>query len=83
MKRRLGFIGIIVEDRARSAAAVNDLLSRHGDLIVARLGLPDRTRDLSIISLTIEATTDEIGRLTGELGRLPGVSVKSMLSKER
>jgi len=82
-ERRLGFVGIIVESREQNAAAVNRVLSEHGDLIAARVGLPQRERGCSVITLVVDATTDELGRLTGKLGQLQGVSVKSALSKQR
>lgn len=83
MEKRLGFVGIIIEDREENAAAVNDLLGEFGDIVVARMGVPYEKRACSAITLIIDATTDELGILTGKLGNLPGVSVKSMLSKER
>lgn len=82
MERRLGFVGIIVENRARSSPAVNEILSEHGELILARVGLPHRERGCSVITLVVEAGTDELGRLTGRLGQVAGVSVKSGLSKQ-
>ncbi|QBG47113.1 CopG family transcriptional regulator [Verrucomicrobia bacterium S94] len=81
MNRRLGFVGLIVEEREKNAAAVNKVLSDYGDLILARTGVPCRDRNCSAITLVIDADTDQLGSLTGKLGRLPGVSVKSMLSK--
>ncbi len=81
MKKRLGFVGIIVEDRKRSAETVNHVLSEYGELIVARTGLPYNERHCCVITLVVDATTDEVGRLTGRLGELEGVSVKSALSK--
>ena len=81
MEKRLGFVGIIIADRQRSAPAVNRILSEHGDLILARVGLPHRERHVSVITLVIEATTDELGRLTGKLGLVESVSVKSALAK--
>lgn len=80
--KRLGFVGIIVESRERSAADVNRILSEHGDLIVARVGLPQRERGCSVITLVVEATTDELGKLTGRLGQVAGVSVKSALGRK-
>ncbi len=82
MEKRLGFIGIIIDDRRRSAAPVNAILSDYGEMIVARTGVPHRANDRSVITLVIEANTDELGKLTGRLGQLPGVSVKSALSKK-
>lgn len=81
MEKRLGFVGIIVEDRKRHAEAVNKILSEHGDIIVARTGIPYEKKLCSVITLVVDATTDELGRLTGRLGQIEGVSVKSALSK--
>ena len=81
MEKRLGFVGIIVEDRSKCAGAVNGILSAHGGIIVARTGLPYEKRGCSVITLIVDATTDEVGDLTGQLGRIAGVSVKSGLAK--
>ena len=80
MEKRPGFVGIIIDNRTAHAPAVNDILTAHGDLIKARMGV-HATDDCATIALTIEATTDELGVLTGKLGNLPGVSVKSMFAK--
>ena len=81
MNKRLGFVGLIIEDRTENAAAVNTLLSEFGDIILARTGVPCPDRNCSAITLVIDASTDRLGSLTGKLGRIQGVSVKSMLSK--
>ncbi len=81
MEKRLGFVGLIIEDRATNASNVNALLSEFGEIILARTGVPCPKRNCSAITLVIDATTDQLGSLTGKLGRIPGVSVKSMLSK--
>jgi putative iron-only hydrogenase system regulator len=82
MDKRLGFIGIIIEDRKKSAYLVNEILSDYSRPICARIGLPYREKNCSVIALIVDATTDEIGLITGRLGRLEGVSVKSALSKK-
>ena len=82
MSKRVGFVGIIIEDRKKAAHPVNGLLSEYGDIIVARVGLPYRERKCSVIILIVDATTDELGALTGKLGALAGVSVKSALTKQ-
>jgi putative iron-only hydrogenase system regulator len=81
MDKRLGFVGIIIEDRKRNASKVNEILSSYSDLISARMGLPYREKNFSVITLIVEATTDQLGALTGKLGKIDGVSVKSSLSK--
>ena len=80
MERRVGFVGIILESRS-GVEAVNRVLSEHAELMLARVGLPRRDRGVSVITLVVEATTDELGALTGKLGAIGGVSVKSALSK--
>lgn len=82
MQRRIGFIGIILEDR-ENVEAVNHVLSEHAELVLARMGLPRHEKGSSVITLVIEATTDEVGALSGQLGKIEGVSVKSALAKER
>jgi len=81
MNKRLGFVGIIIEDRKKAAHDVNEVLSAFGDLIVARVGLPYKEKNCCVITLIVDATTDELGALTGRLGGLAGVSVKSALAK--
>ncbi len=82
MEKRVGFVGIIVENRKKNADEVNKILSEFGDMIVVRTGVP-HVRDLqSVIVLVVDATSDQIGSMTGKLGAVEGVSVKSMLSKK-
>lgn len=81
MERRIGFVGVILDGR-EGVESVNHVLSEHADLILARVGLPRRDKGVSVITLVVEATTDELGTLTGKLGKIRGVSVKSALSKQ-
>ena len=81
MEKRLGFVGIIVEDRKKAAPLVNEVLSSFGDFIVARTGIPYPRRNCSVITLVVDATTDELGALSGRLGAIDGVSVKAALAK--
>ena len=80
--KRLGFIGILVEDLT-SVEKVNETLSQYGTLIVGRMGIPYRDRGVSVISLVVDGTNDEVSALTDTLGRIPGISVKSMLEKAK
>lgn len=79
MEQRLGIIAIIIEDRKNIAGRVNELLGQFGDLIVGRIGVPLKARGVSVIALIVEASTDQLGALTGKLGMLPKVRVKSLL----
>ena len=80
-QKRLGFVGIIIEDRKMCSGIVNDILSQFSELILARTGLPNIKENTSVITLVIDVTTDELGIITGKLGNVSGVSVKSGLAK--
>ena len=82
MEVRLGIVAIVIEDQS-SVPRVNTLLSESADIVDARLGLPMRGKGISLISLVVEGDTDRIGSLTGRLGKLPGVKVKSVLTAYR
>ncbi|MCL5981097.1 MAG: iron-only hydrogenase system regulator [Firmicutes bacterium] len=82
MEKRLGVVGIVVEGRENAAGRVNEILSDFGDVIIGRMGVPYREQQVAVIALIVDGTTDEIGALTGRLGAVPGVNVKSALSRK-
>ena len=79
MEKRIGSAIILVQTR-ESVQDLNEIISKHSDIIVGRQGLP-RGNSGSIISLVLEGSTDQIGSLTGQLGRLRGIQIKSVLLK--
>jgi putative iron-only hydrogenase system regulator len=81
MEKRTGSVLIQIETR-ENVQSLNDIISKHSQIIIGRQGLP-RSNGQSIISLVLEGTTDQIGSLTGRLGRLKGIQVKSVLLKNR
>jgi len=60
---------------------MNALLSDYSEIILGRQGIPLRDKGINIISLVIEGSTDRINALTGKIGKLEGVEVKSILSR--
>jgi len=64
-----------------SVPVVNALLSEYSSIILARQGLPLHQRNINVISLVIEGTVETINALTGKIGRLKDVEVKSILTK--
>jgi putative iron-only hydrogenase system regulator len=80
MEKRLGAVLILVENRD-SVPKLNQILTTHADIIIGRQGIPLLQKGVSVISLVLEGTTDAIGSLTGPLGKLPGVQVKSLMMK--
>lgn len=79
---RVGFVGIIVEDLSQSEK-INEAIHNSNSLVVARMGIPYRERGVSVMTLVVDGTNDEVSALTGRLGRIPGVTVKSMLEKKK
>lgn len=80
MEKRTGTVLIRIVSR-ENVHLLNEIISQHSDIIIGRQGLP-RENNQSIISLVLEGTTDQIGSLTGRLGRLSGIQVKSVLLKD-
>lgn len=80
-EKRIALLGIIVENKS-ATAEINQLLHECGEYIVGRLGIPYRERNISIISVVLDAPQDIVSALSGKLGRLPGVNVKAIYSKQ-
>jgi putative iron-only hydrogenase system regulator len=77
METRIAVIGIIVE-KEDSVEQLNHLLHEYRDCVVGRMGIPYREKGVNIISVAVDATLNEISALTGKIGRLDGVSVKTV-----
>ena len=80
MEKRIGAAIILIENR-ESVDDINHILSQHSDIILGRQGLPLRDKGISVINLVLEGTTDSISSLTGKIGKINGVQVKSVLTK--
>lgn len=82
MEKRVGIVGIFIHDREKSAPLVNELLTRYGDIIVGRMGIPYQERGYNVITLIVDGTLNEIEAMTGKIGMIEGVKVKSVMAKE-
>ncbi len=81
MESRVAVMSIIVEDRS-AAEQINRLLHEHGQYIIGRMGLPYRERHINIICIAMDAPQDVISGLSGKIGALEGVSVKTAYSSQ-
>ncbi len=79
MDTRVAVMSIIVEEGS-TVEKLNAILHEYGAYIIGRMGIPYRARNISIISIAIDAPQDTISTLAGKVGNLPGVSVKTALS---
>lgn len=80
MEEKVAIIGIFIQD-INAAAQVNELLHEYADCIIGRIGVPYREKSLNIISVIVNATSDQISTLSGRLGRINGISAKAMQAK--
>ena len=79
MKTRVAVMGIIVED-TDSVGQLNALLHEYGAYIIGRMGIPYREKGIHVVSIAIDAPQDTIAALSGKIGGLPGISVKTAYS---
>ena len=79
MNTRVAVMSIIVEN-SEATAELNAVLHNYGDYIIGRMGIPYRQRGINIISVAIDAPQDTIAALSGKIGKLSGVSVKTAYS---
>jgi putative iron-only hydrogenase system regulator len=80
MDNRIAIVGVVIEEK-ESVEKVNDVLHRFAERILGRMGLPFREKGVAVISLIVDGTNDQISAMTGALGRVQGISVKSMITK--
>ncbi|MFH5960598.1 TM1266 family iron-only hydrogenase system putative regulator [Clostridium perfringens] len=80
MSTRIAVVAIVIES-LDNIKEVNSILSEYDKLIVGRMGLPYKEKNIRVISIVVDGTTDEISAITGKIGKLKGVSVKAAISK--
>lgn len=81
MEKRIAVIGIIVENTG-SVEKLNSLLHEYGDMIIGRMGLPYRERNINIVSIAVDASQNTISELSGKIGKIEGISVKTAYSNK-
>jgi putative iron-only hydrogenase system regulator len=77
---RIAVIGAIIESPSLNQNAFNNTLASFRGIVKGRMGIPFIEEDLAVISITLIGDLDEINALTGRLGRLAGVTVKTAIS---
>lgn len=81
METRIAILGIIVENMDR-VSEVNELLHEYNKYIIGRMGMPYREKNVSVISIVMDAPNNVISAVSGKLGMLDGVSAKAVYSKK-
>ncbi|NJP41414.1 iron-only hydrogenase system regulator [Oscillospiraceae bacterium HV4-5-C5C] len=80
--QRVAVISAIIEDPRCSQEAFNHIISEFQDMIRGRLGIPMPEQELGVVALVVVGSTDQINQLTGRLGRLEHVTVKTAMTKK-
>jgi putative iron-only hydrogenase system regulator len=83
MDTRVAVMSVIVEGNGETVETLNAILHDYGQYIIGRMGIPYRQRGVNIISIAIDAPQDTISALSGKIGKLAGVSVKTAFSNVR
>jgi putative iron-only hydrogenase system regulator len=81
MENRIAVLGIVL-DNPEMSQSVNAILHEYSDVIIGRMGIPYREKNVAVISVAVDTDTDKISALTGKLGKLNGVNVKAAISKK-
>ena len=79
METRVAVMSVIVEN-ADMVERLNAILHEYGEFIIGRMGIPYRKRKVNIIAIALDAPQNTISALSGKIGALPGISVKTAYS---
>lgn len=80
METKIALVGIIVEE-LEQAEKVNAVLHEYAEFIVGRMGIPYREKEVSVIAVVVDAPQSIISRLSGKIGMIDGVNVKTVNTK--
>lgn len=80
-ENRIALVGIMVEN-TDSIPRLNEILHEYAPFIKGRMGVPHAGGRIQVISVVLEATADKINTLSGRLGRLDGVTAKTVYAKQ-
>lgn len=81
-EKQIGIVGIIVEDR-KASPELHCVLHKHAGIIVGRQGIPFRDSDVSVISIVVEGSAEQITALTEEVGAIALVSSKAVITSKK
>ena len=80
--KRIAVIGAVLENPKQTQQMFNDIISENSDIVRGRFGIPFHEQDMGIVSITVIADMDRVNNLTGKLGQIPNISVKTAISKK-
>lgn len=82
MEKRVAVISAVLENAKECQGEFNDIVSSFQGIIYGRMGIPFHEQGISVVSLTVAGTMDEINSFTGKIGKIPNIQVKTAISKK-
>lgn len=79
---KIAIIGAVIDNPNESQHRFNEILATYKSIIKGRMGIPFDEENISVIAITVMGTMDDINSLTGKLGNINGVTVKTSISKK-
>lgn len=79
--KRIAVISAILEEPEIIQKEFNDVISSFQGIVKGRMGIPFEEERMAIISLTVIGDLNQINSLTGKLGNIPHITVKTAISK--
>ena len=82
MDKKIAVIGAVLDNPEICQAKFNETVAQFKGIVKGRMGIPFDSEEVSVISIIILGTLDEINNLTGKLGNIPGLNVKTAFTKK-
>jgi putative iron-only hydrogenase system regulator len=79
---RIAIIGAVLDEPESATHKFNEIVAQHKGIVIGRMGIPLSEEKISVISITVKGTLNEINSFTGLLGKIHGVTVKTSISKK-
>ena len=80
--KRVAVISAILEEPDLCQQFFNSVISQFKGIVKGRMGIPLQEESLAVISIVVIGELDEINSLTGKLGNIEHVTVKTSISKK-
>ncbi len=80
--KKIAILGAVLDHPEASQELFNTILSSYKHIIKGRMGVPFDDEEISVVSITVMGDLNDINALTGKLGNIPGVVVKTSISKK-
>ncbi|MBS7525717.1 iron-only hydrogenase system regulator [Fusibacter paucivorans] len=79
---KVGVISAILEDAQDVQGKFNEIVAAFKHIVKGRTGIPFDQYGMSVVTIIVIGTVDDINSLTGKLGNIKNVSVKTSISKK-